>query len=125
MDLSHLDNIRWVVEDALKFVKREEKRGNKYNGIILDPPAFGHGPNGEKWKLEENINEMMQSVLKLLNEEKHFLILNAYSLGFSSLIIENLLKPKAKNHLSVGELYLKATHGNVLPLGVYGRLKNF
>lgn len=126
MDLSGLDNIRWVVEDALKFVKREEKRGNKYNGIILDPPAFGHGPNGEKWKLEDNINEMMKGVLNILDEQKHFLILNAYSLGFSSLIIENLLQQKkGKSNLETGELYLKATHGNVLPLGVYGRLKNF
>ena len=53
--LSGLENIRWTVEDALKFVKREVKRGRKYNGIILDPPAYGHGPNGEKWKLEDNI----------------------------------------------------------------------
>ena len=125
MDLSNLSNIRWVVEDALKFVKREEKRGNKYNGIILDPPAFGHGPNGEKWKLEDNINEMMKCVLNLLDEKEHFLILNAYSLGFSSLIIENLLKSKNKEHLSVGELFLQATEGPKLPLGVFGRLKNF
>lgn len=124
MDLSSLDNIRWVVEDALKFVKREEKRGNKYNGIILDPPAFGHGPNGEKWKLEDNINEMMQGVLNIL-DEKHFLILNAYSLGFSSLIIENLLKKKAGKDLKIGELYLQATEGNKLPLGVFGRWRNY
>lgn len=125
MDLSGLSNIRWVVEDALKFVKREEKRGNKYNGIILDPPAFGHGPNGEKWKLEDNINEMMAGVLNLLDEQEHFLILNAYSLGFSSLIIENLLKKKAGKNLNVGELYLQATEGNKLPLGVFGRFRNF
>ena len=125
MELSGLDNIRWVVEDALKFVKREEKRGNKYNGIILDPPAFGHGPNGEKWKLEDNIGEMIQGVLNLLDEKEHFLILNAYSLGFSSLIIENLLKAKAGENLNVGELYLQATEGNKLPLGVFGRWKNF
>lgn len=125
MDISGLDNIRWVVEDALKFVKREEKRGNKYNGIILDPPAFGHGPNGEKWKLEDNINEMMAGVLNLLDDKEHFLILNAYSLGFSSLIIENLLKKKAGKHLNTGELYLQATEGNKLPLGVFGRFRNF
>lgn len=125
MDLSGLSDIRWVVEDALKFVKREEKRGNKYNGIILDPPAFGHGPNGEKWKLEDNINEMMKSVLNLLNDTEHFLILNAYSLGFSSLIIENLLREKAKQNLTIGELYLQATEGNKLPLGVFGRIRNF
>lgn len=124
MELSGLNNIRWVVEDALKFVKREEKRGNRYNGIILDPPAFGHGPNGEKWKLEDNINEMMTGVLSLL-DEKHFLILNAYSLGFSSLIIENLLKKKAGKHLNTGELYLQATEGNKLPLGVFGRWRNY
>jgi 23S rRNA (cytosine1962-C5)-methyltransferase len=125
MEISGLNNIRWVVEDALKFVKREEKRGNKYNGIILDPPAFGHGPNGEKWKLEDNINEMMAGVLNLLDDKEHFLILNAYSLGFSSLIIENLLKKKAGQHLNVGELYLQATEGNKLPLGVFGRFRNF
>lgn len=125
MDISGLNNIRWVVEDALKFVKREEKRGNKYNGIILDPPAFGHGPNGEKWKLEDNINEMIQGVLNLLDDKEHFLILNAYSLGFSALIIENLLKAKAGKNLNVGELYLQATEGNKLPLGVFGRFQNF
>lgn len=125
MQLSNLTDIRWVVEDALKFVKREEKRGNKYNGIILDPPAFGHGPNGEKWKLEDNINEMINLVLQLLDEKEHFLILNAYSLGFSSLIIENLLKKKAGKNLHTGELYLQATEGNKLPLGVFGRFKNF
>ena len=119
--LSKLSDIRWVVEDALKFVKRELKRGNKYHGIILDPPAFGHGPNGEKWKLEEQLNEMVNHVLELLHEEHHFLILNAYSLGLSSLILENLLKNKAKENLEIGELYLAATSGIKLPLGVFGR----
>jgi 23S rRNA (cytosine1962-C5)-methyltransferase len=125
MDLSTLSNIRWVVEDALKFVKREQKRGNKYNGIILDPPAFGHGPNGEKWQLEDNINEMMKGVLELLDPKGHFIILNAYSLGFSSLIIENLMREKAKGKLETGELFLQATAGNKLPLGVFGRFKTF
>lgn len=122
MGLSNLDNIRWVVEDALKFVKREVKRGNKYHGIILDPPAFGHGPTGEKWKLEDNINEMMKMVLELLNEEKHFLILNAYSLGFSSLILENLVKQNFKpQHLEIGELYLQDSFRKNLPLGAFAR----
>lgn len=125
MDISELDNIRWVVEDAMKFVKREVKRGNKYNGIILDPPAFGHGPNGEKWKLEDNINEMIKGVLDLLDEQEHFLILNAYSLGFSSIIIENLLKQKAGKHLETGELFLASKVSNKLPLGVFGRFRNF
>src|SRR6202042_2844311 len=81
MQRSGLDNIRWLVDDALKFVKKELRRGNLYRGIILDPPAFGHGPNGEKWKLEENINEMMGDVMQLLDPDEHFLILNTYSLG--------------------------------------------
>lgn len=125
MENSHLTDIRWVVEDALKFVSREAKRGNKYHGIILDPPAFGHGPNGEKWKLEDNINEMMKGVISILEPEKHFLILNAYSLGFSSLIIENMLSDFAKESLQTGELFLKAQSGITLPLGVFGRFRNF
>ena len=124
MQHSQLDNIRWLVDDALKFVKKEQRRGNTYNGIILDPPAYGHGPNGEKWKLEENINEMVQAVTELLSPEKHFLILNAYSLGFSAMILENLFR-KQKKELEVGELFLHAKHGGVLPLGVFGKLKNF
>jgi len=122
-ELSKLKDIRWVVEDALKFVKREIKRGKKYNGIILDPPAYGHGPNGEKWKLEDHIQEMMQDVVQLLDEKEHFLILNAYSMGFSSVIIENLIKssfPKVSN-LNCGELFLPAKSGCKLPLGVFGR----
>lgn len=122
-ELSNLKDVRWVVEDALKFVKRELKRGKKYNGIILDPPAFGHGPNGEKWKLEDHIQEMMQEVVQLLDEEEHFLILNTYSLGFSSVIVENLITtsfPQVKN-LETGELYLQATSGIKLPLGVFGK----
>ncbi|HOZ87939.1 MAG TPA: class I SAM-dependent methyltransferase [Bacteroidia bacterium] len=125
MQKSGLDNIRWLVDDALKFVKKEIRRGNLYQGIILDPPAFGHGPNGEKWKLEDNIQEMMGSVLQILDPQQHLLILNAYSLGFSALIPENLLRPfavKNKSALSVGELYLQATSGVKLPLGVWGSL---
>jgi 23S rRNA (cytosine1962-C5)-methyltransferase len=125
MQLSGLDNIRWMVDDALKFVKKEVRRGNTYNGIILDPPAYGHGPNGEKWKLEDNITEMVDEVLRLLNPDKHLLILNAYSLGFSSIIIENLLRSFSKekqSELQTGELFLTAKSGIKLPLGVWGRL---
>ncbi|KAA8485265.1 23S rRNA (cytosine1962-C5)-methyltransferase [Arcticibacter tournemirensis] len=124
-EISGLKDIRWVVEDALKFVKREIKRGKKYNGIILDPPAYGHGPNGEKWKLEDHILEMMQDVAGLLDEEEHFLILNTYSLGFSSVIVENLLRGPLSDpqNLETGELYLQATAGSKLPLGVFGKVR--
>lgn len=124
-EISGLKDIRWVVEDALKFVKREIKRGRKYNGIILDPPAYGHGPNGEKWKLEDHILEMMNDVANLLDEEEHFMILNTYSLGFSSVIVENLIRDviKKPSNLETGELYLQASAGSKLPLGVFGKLR--
>jgi len=121
MELSGLKDIRWIVEDALTFVKREVKRGKKYQGIILDPPAYGNGANGEKWKLEDNINEMMKHVLTLLDDQQCFLVLNTYSLGFSSLIIENLLSEIPE--INTGELYLHATSGHKLPLGVFGRFR--
>lgn len=121
MQISSLTDIRWMVEDALKFAEREVRRGNKYNGIILDPPAFGHGPKGEKWKLEDNLAEMMKNVLQILDPKEHFLILNAYSLGLSALVIENLLKEFAGKDLNIGELYLQAKSGVKLPLGVFGR----
>jgi 23S rRNA (cytosine1962-C5)-methyltransferase len=122
MQISHLSNIRWVVEDALKFVKREVKRGKKYHGIILDPPAFGHGPSGEKWKLEDNILEMMNNVQRLLDEQHYFFILNAYSLGFSAMILENLVWDifKQKN-FEIGELFLPDAYGKKLPLGAFAR----
>ncbi|SEM63916.1 23S rRNA (cytosine1962-C5)-methyltransferase [bacterium A37T11] len=124
-ELSGLNDVRWVVEDALKFVKRELKRGNRYQGIILDPPAYGHGPKGEKWKLEDHIAEMMGDVVQLLDPKEHFLILNTYSLGFSSVIVENLIRgafPGVQN-LETGELYLQAKAGSKLPLGVFGKFR--
>ena len=118
MELSGLDHIRWIVEDAMAFAEREVKRGKKYQGIVLDPPAYGHGTDGRKWKLEEMIGEMMYHVMRLL-DDKCFLLLNTYSLGFSSLIIENLLK--GEKGLETGELYLQSQTGYKLPLGVFGR----
>ena len=127
MESSGLKDIRWVVEDAVKFVKREVKRGKIYQGIILDPPAYGHGTDGEKWKLEDQINEMIFDVLSLLDKEHHFFILNTYSLGFSSLIIENLMLDNLKKfdfknvEPSFGELYIPSSTKQKLPLGVYCR----
>lgn len=121
MDLSKLSNIRWIVEDAMTFVKREVKRGKRYHGIILDPPAYGHGTDGRKWKLEEMIQEMTNHVFSLV-EEKHFLMMNTYSLGFSSLILENLFGNFSKGPFETGEIYLQSSTGQKLPLGVFGRL---
>lgn len=126
MQLSKLDGIRWLVEDAFKFVMREAKRGNQYDGIILDPPAWGHGPKGEKWKLEDQIDELMGQVAAILAPQRSFLVMNAYSLGYSSLILENLGRSHfgaahTKN-LQIGELCLLERSGRRLPAGITMRL---
>jgi len=124
-NLSGMKDIRWVVEDAMKFAEREAKRGNLYNGIILDPPAYGIGANGERWKLEEMIDNLLKTLSKILHPEYRFLILNSYSLGFSSLIVKNLLESNFKNirNLETGELVLQAQSGLSLPLGVVARFQ--
>jgi 23S rRNA (cytosine1962-C5)-methyltransferase len=125
MEASGLENIRWVWEDALKFVKREVKREKQYQGIILDPPAYGRGPEGEKWILEDNIAELMDACGKILDEKNAFCVLNLYSMGFSSLIAENLLKDYFPNNLQIefGELFLPDNSGRRLPLSVFCRAK--
>lgn len=123
MQASGLDNIRWIVEDALKFCRREVKRGKKYHGIILDPPAYGRGPDGEKWVLEENIAEVMSLCADLLDCSHSFLILNLYSMGFSSVIAENLIKDYFPDvdFCEYGELIVPDRAGRRLPLSVYAR----
>ena len=126
MQSSQLGNIRWLVEDAFKYVKREAKRGNIYQGIIMDPPAYGHGPKGEKWKLEDMVNELTASVSEILDPSKGFLVFNSYSLGFSPLVLQNLLfthfPSKQMKHLEGGELYLTEKHsGRRLPMGIFAR----
>jgi 23S rRNA (cytosine1962-C5)-methyltransferase len=123
MEASGLDNIRWVCEDALKFVRREVKRGKRYQGIVLDPPAYGRGPEGEKWILEDHIAELMEACSQIVDENKFFCILNLYSMGFSSLIAENLIKdyfPTIKQ-MDSGELFLPDQAGRKLPLSVFCR----
>ena len=123
MEESNLENIRWVVEDAMKFVKREVKRGNKYEAILLDPPAYGRGPDGEKWQLEDQINEMLELCSQLLSGHQRLLLLNLYSMGYSPLILENLVKSNFNNihNLESGELFVPDKFGKRLPLGVFLR----
>lgn len=127
MESSGQDGIRWIVDDAMKFIKREVRRGNKYHGIILDPPAYGRGPEGEKWILEEQINEMLKLCAELLEPQHHFLILNMYSLSFSSLIAANLINSSFKevNNAEHGELYLIDRFKKKLPLGIFFRFRKF
>ena len=124
MEESHLEGIRWVVEDALKFARREVKRGHRYDGIILDPPAYGRGPEGEKWVLEQNIVEMLALCGELLSEGG-FLVLNLYSMGLSALLAKSAVNQiiKKPQMEQFGELYFTDRAGKSLPLGVYYRCR--
>ena len=122
MESSALNDIRWVVEDAFKFVQRELKRGKTYHGLILDPPAYGRGPDGEKWVLEKQINELLSMCADLLEKQNAFFIINLYSMGFSPIITENLVtKHFGVTHYESGDLLLKDRSGCLLPTGTFLR----
>ena len=123
MRLSNLTDIRWVVEDALKFAKREVKREKKYTGIILDPPAYGRGPDGEKWVLEEQILELIKLSGSLLQPKDGFLILNLYSMGLSALLATEIIQSVIPTQtVQAGELYIPSSTHQRLPLGTFVRI---
>jgi 23S rRNA (cytosine1962-C5)-methyltransferase len=122
MQLNQLADIRWVYEDALKFVKREVKRGNKYNGIIMDPPPYGRGPEGEKWTLQEKLNELIQLSSQLLESTPSFFILSMYAAGLSPLVGLNVVNTHFSNTSpACGEFFLKSKTGRDLPMGTFLR----
>ena len=123
MESSGLEGVRWIVEDALKFVQREVRRGNRYRGIILDPPAYGRGANGEKWILEEHIGEMLDCCARLLEQHGAFLVLNLYSMGLSSTLARTAVRQAfgAPRDEQWGELCFSDRAGKQLPLGTYYR----
>lgn len=123
MQASGLSDIRWVIEDAMKYVRREVKRGKTYQGIILDPPAYGRGPDGEKWVLEEGMNELITCCSQLIPEPPAFFLLNLYSMGLSALVAENLVNGafSFQRKQEKGELFIEDKAGRKLPLGVFLR----
>ena len=139
MEATGLQDIRWVVEDAMKFARREAKRGHKYDGIILDPPAYGHGPDGEKWKLDELLFEMLRTVSEILAPHG-WMVLNLYSNGYSAALGETVVReafglkaegnvadataiPAGNYQMTSGELALNDKFGKALPLSIYVRLE--
>lgn len=114
--------IRWLVDDCMKFVQREQRRGNVYDGIIMDPPSYGRGPGGEVWKLEEQLHNLVELCVPILSDNPLFFILNSYTTGLSPAVMEYLLgvilKPKFGGNVSAGEIGLPVTStGLVLPCG--------
>lgn len=129
MKLSHLENnkIRFIVDDCLKFVLREKRRGNKYDAIIMDPPSFGRGPSGEVWKFEDKIIELIEACMDILSDNPLFFQVNSYTTGFSKTVLENvlkttLLKKYPNGNIDCDEIGLPIENSDiVLPCGIYGR----
>ena len=128
MRLCGLENnyIRFIVDDCLKFVEREARRGNKYDAIVMDPPSYGRGPNGEMWKFEHNLDKLIKACMNILSDKPLFFLINSYTTGISSTVLLNILKtslePIYGGKISAGEIGLPITKNDlVLPCGIYGR----
>ena len=126
--LSGLENapIRYIVDDCKKFIEREIRRGNKYDGIIMDPPSYGRGPNGEVWKLEDNIDELIGLASQVLSREPLFFLINSYTTGLSPLTMSYILDLKVRSvyggKVEAGEIGLRVSQtGSVLPCGASTR----
>lgn len=116
--------IRWILDDAYDFVKREIRRGNKYDGIIMDPPAFGRGPKGEIWKIEENFLPLVDDAKKILSDNPLFFLINGYASGYSPIAYEENLSDLKKlgGSISSGELTIEEKEsGRLLPAGIFAR----
>ena len=132
MRLSRLENnsIRFIVDDCLKFVKREARRGNKYDAIVMDPPSYGRGPNKEVWKFEDNIYKLIEACMEILSDKPLFFLINSYTTGVSAIVLENILKTTVlkkypEGIVDSGDIGLPITNNNlVLPCGIYGRYQS-
>ena len=125
-DLCGLTNnkIRFIVDDVIKFLEREKRRGRTYHAIIMDPPSYGRGPNGEVWRLEDNLSELLNKAKAVLDDDYSFLLINSYTTGFSSVALNNILKLTFKNNkIETGEIGLPVEDNDlILPCGIYGRV---
>ena len=116
--------VRYLVDDVIKFVQREIRRGNKYDAIIMDPPSYGRGSNGEVWDIEKNLDYLIKICSEILSDRPLFFLINSYTTGLSSTVLSNLLKLNIKNKgtISCGEIGLPIKNNDlILPCGIYGR----
>jgi len=118
-------SVRWIVEDALRFVQREQRRGNRYDAILMDPPSYGRGPTGEVWKLENELYGLVSACAQVLSDNPLFYLINSYTTGFQASVLSNMLqKAVVRTHggrTDCQELCLPVTSGGVLPCGASGR----
>lgn len=126
MKLCHLEDktIRFIADDAIKFLEREKRRGHTYQGIIMDPPSYGRGPNKEVWKFENDFTKLLDKVKDVLDKDYSFLLISSYTTGISHISLENILKLKFLNQkIETGENCLPITENNlILPCGIYGKI---
>lgn len=126
MHLCHLENhtIRFIQDDCLKFLEKEKRRHRTYHGIIMDPPSYGRGPNGEVWRFEDNLKQLLEAVKSVLDDDFSFILINAYTTGTSPIALNNILKIMFPNkNIETGEIGLPITEQDlVLPCGIYGRI---
>ena len=118
--------VRFIVDDVVKFVNREIRRGNKYDAIVMDPPSYGRGAKGEVWQFEENIYDLVELCTKVLSDAPLFFLINSYTTGISSTVLKNILNITVeKNHkgkVECGEIGIPMEESKlVLPCGIYGR----
>lgn len=126
MKLCHLEDktIRFIADDAIKFLERGKRRGHTYQGIIMDPPSYGRGPNKEVWKFENDFAKLLDKVKDVLDKDYSFLLISSYTTGISHISLENILKLKFPNQkIETGENCLPITENNlILPCGIYGKI---
>ncbi|WP_145408959.1 class I SAM-dependent methyltransferase [Paenibacillus xylanexedens] len=118
--------VRFITDDVFKFVQREERRGNRYDAIIMDPPSYGRGPNGETWKLEQNLYPFLKSCMNILSDNPLFLLINSYTTGISPTVLRNMLtmtmSAQYGGNITAGEIGLPITRSGLdLPCGILGR----